>query len=156
MAPIGASRGKSLSPRTARNCSPVRRQGTATEAIVLPRSQNSRSRSMPRYLGTILVLVATATLASCQRAASSKATVDRNGVSRTADGKPDLTGVWQPDSDRPGTWAEANQGNGVADPGTGSRTRKAEPILYQFWAAAKVLEAYNRRYIDNPVARCIP
>jgi hypothetical protein len=27
---------------------------------------------------------------------------------------------------------------------------------YQPWAAKKVLEAYNRRNIDDPVARCIP
>ena len=77
-------------------------------------------------------------------------------VPRTADGHPDLSGVWQPDSDRAGTWAEANQGVGVAEGGTRPPVRKGANPPYQRWAAQKVLESYNRRNIDNPVARCIP
>jgi hypothetical protein len=77
-------------------------------------------------------------------------------VPRTADRHPDLSGVWQPDSDRVGTWAEANQGVGVAESGTRPPVRKGANPPYQPWAAQKVLEAYNRRNIDNPVARCIP
>jgi hypothetical protein len=111
---------------------------------------------MPGHLRLVLVLAAFVTGVSCQRPAPGNAPADRNGVPRTADGKPDLTGVWQPDSDRPGTWEEANQGVGVPDPGAGRRVRKAEPIPYQDWAAQKVLASYKERYIDNPVARCIP
>ena len=76
-------------------------------------------------------------------------------VPRTANGKPDLSGVWQPASDRVGTWEEANQGVGVPEPGRPPVRRGANPP-YQPWAAQKVLEAYNRRNIDDAVARCIP
>src|SRR4029077_13546546 len=69
---------------------------------------------------------------------------------RTADGKPDLSGVWQPGSDRVGTWEEANQGVGVPEPGR-PPVRRGAHLTYQSWAAKKVLEAYNRRNIDDPV-----
>ena len=88
-----------------------------------------------------------------------KSTVPRMG------GKPDLTGVWQGGSDRPGTWEEANRGLGVggtgkdptapALPSSNDRVGR-EGAPYQPWAAKKVLESYKMRGIEDPTARCLP
>ncbi len=77
-------------------------------------------------------------------------------VPRAADGRPDMTGVWQGGSNRIGTWEEVNAtaGGGVVSPLAVRPSR--EPAPYQPWAAAKVLESYNRRGIDDPMARCLP
>ena len=85
-------------------------------------------------------------------------------VPRASNGKPDLTGVWQGASTRRGTWEEANSGLGVG--GTGrdpaapanpaSQQVITEPAPYQPWAAQKVLESFNKRGIDDPLALCLP
>jgi len=73
--------------------------------------------------------------------------------------KRDLTGVWQGGSNRIGTWEQANGGGGT-NATTGQITPFAvrtpqEKAPYQPWAAEKVLESFNRRGIDDPMARCL-
>jgi hypothetical protein len=85
---------------------------------------------------------------------------------RMPDGKPDLTGVWQGGSTQRGSWEEANTGTGVGGSGrdpsapvaasSNDRPAGREGAPYQPWAAQKVLEAFNRRGIDDPTAKCLP
>jgi len=87
-------------------------------------------------------------------------------IPRASNGKPDLTGVWQGGSERPGSWDEANTGSGVggtgrdpaapAAPSSNDRPAGREGAPYQPWAAQKVLESFNRRGIDDPTALCLP
>jgi len=98
--------------------------------------------------------------------ASVFAQTKKSAVPRAANGKPDLTGVWQGGSDRRGTWEEANTGFGVggtgqdpaapAAPSSNDRPAGREGAPYQPWAAQKVLDSYNKRAIDDPTSRCLP
>jgi len=105
-------------------------------------------------------------LALAALAAGSAASAQSDGIPRTSAGQPDLTGVWQGGSTQPGPWEEANAGLGVGGSGrnanapvvgsSNDRPAGREGAPYQDWAAAKVLEAFERRGIDDPTGRCMP
>jgi hypothetical protein len=90
----------------------------------------------------------------------------KSATPRASDGKPDLTGVWQGGSTQRGSWEQANGGVGVGGSGrdpsgpvalsSNDRPAGREGAPYQPWAAQKVLEAFNRRGIDDPTSQCLP
>jgi hypothetical protein len=77
---------------------------------------------------------------------------------RTADGKPDLTGVYQA-SPRRGEWDAEVPGDqpGVAAPRTAVNinTTASDPIPFTPEARARAQELLNRRSIDDPAGHCI-
>jgi hypothetical protein len=114
-------------------------------------------------LTSILVMIVWPTSLSAQTATRAAA---KSTIPRASDGKPDLTGVWQGGSTQRGSWEQANGGVGVGGSGrdpsapaalsSNDRPAGREGAPYQPWAAQKVLEAFNRRGIDDPTAQCLP
>jgi hypothetical protein len=86
-------------------------------------------------------------------------------VPRASDGKPDLSGVWQTNTNAKGTWEEANSGLGLGGTGkdpsaprvrSSSEAPEGNPAPYQPWAAKKVQDEFNQRGFNDPVTRCLP
>ena len=121
---------------------------------------------MPRLIAAGLAIVfAVASSTACVATQSTQPGA-KSQVPRASDGKPDLTGVWQGGSTKRGSWEESNGGVGVGGSGrdpsapvtlsSNDRPAGREGAPYQPWAAQKVLEAFNRRGIDDPTGQCLP
>jgi hypothetical protein len=72
-----------------------------------------------------------------------------------------MNGVWQSGSNRIGTWEEVNVGGGLGgNPGGIVTPNPIQPVReqpsYKPEYAKRVLESFNRRGIDDPMARCLP
>jgi hypothetical protein len=121
---------------------------------------------MRAFIAAAVVTAALWTMSTVSPRSMSAQAAPTAPVPRASDGKPDLTGVWQGGSTQRGSWEEANRGVGVGGSGSdpaapvvlSSNDRPAgrEGAPYQPWAAKKVLEAFNRRGIDDPTALCLP
>jgi hypothetical protein len=103
------------------------------------------SRSQTATLLGVLIL--SAALISCSRSASPANT----SIPRTADGKPDLSGIWQVR-----TSAAADLEDHVArfQMPAGKGVVQGGPIPYQDWAAKKKIENAKNRQTLDPLENC--
>ncbi|MEO8098389.1 MAG: hypothetical protein ABI811_11870 [Acidobacteriota bacterium] len=94
--------------------------------------------------------------ASAVRPAAAKPAVAKPPVPRTADGKPDLSGVWQGGSLSFAIGNDnASQYSAPTVPTAGTAPAKPEPMPYTA-EAQKIMQGYrDRRGIDDPMARCL-
>jgi hypothetical protein len=106
------------------------------------------------FIGWPIVTVALAAALSCRAPAGPAETETRSQPSlpRTADGRPDLTGIWQVLNT-----AEWDLQDHLAQKGVpaGEGVVEGNEIPYQPWALAKKQENYKNRLTEDPVvAKC--
>jgi hypothetical protein len=83
------------------------------------------------------------------------ASLDRAPVPRTTDGKPDLSGVWEPEKNRPcppNGCRDLHTGEQFFDIGWGLKGG----LPYQPWAADLVKKRISENATTDPNARCLP
>ena len=107
---------------------------------------------MTRTLCVVIVGLLTASVAAAPQ------TANVQPAPRAADGKPDLTGVYQA-SPRRGGWDAEAPGDEPGVPAPRSavsiNTTTSEPIPFRPEARALAQDILNRRSIDDPTSRCI-
>ncbi|HVQ12618.1 MAG TPA: hypothetical protein VMS40_03465, partial [Vicinamibacterales bacterium] len=94
----------------------------------------------------VVVLILSAAVISCSRSSSPNA-----AIPRTADGKPDLSGIWQVHNS-----AAADLEDHVArfEMPAGKGVVQGGPIPYQEWAAKKKIENAKSRQTLDPLENC--
>ena len=80
---------------------------------------------------------------------------------RAADGKPDLTGIYQGGSTRRGDWDFQVPGDQPGVPTASTQSAlpsqpRLDPVPFQPWARERAQEFLNMRSINDPTSRCLP
>jgi hypothetical protein len=101
------------------------------------RPSKAAVRKLPRHLALAFV--------ACGIACGQSA------ISRTADGHPDLSGIWQVMNTA--EW-DIRAHNARPDAPAGLGVVEGDEIPYQSWAAAKKKENFEKRATDDPLAKC--
>src|SRR5580693_3897000 len=99
------------------------------------------------YLATITAIALTSALI----AAPARTPAPRQPLPRTADGKPNLDGIWQASSTAAADLEDHAAGYNMP---AGRSVVAGGEIPYQPWAAAKKAENFQNRGKDDPLAQC--